>query len=291
MRAGKPGLGLLQLLRRGASSVSEQRWLGVMIYLVQLCMSCVAAWIIARTLVNTLGRNPLFDRAVDGDLLALLIVLREHAHMLIGFVLLGIATVAAYSIVSWYLAGGIISVFVERPVTWRQRMERFGAGGAVLLLPYVRLALFCIVPYAVAGIAALIGLGRVFDDIYYLATLDELVWLVVINLLPAALLWWIATTATAYARIDLARHGGSSAKALLRAYVTIFRSPVPLAHSALYWAYFAGVSALYILLVASFGWTGALGAVALFLVRQLVSLSRFGGKLVLLAGQVELSRR
>ena len=284
-------LTMFHLVRRGCSSVSDHRRLALAVYLVQLLMSVAAAAVIARALANALGRSPLFDKAVDGNLLAMLIVLREHATLFATFIWIGIGTAAVYSIVSWYLVGGFVTVFIERPLTWRQRVERFGAGGASLFFPYLRLAVLCMLPYPVVGIAVAIGLDRIIDGVLYQPSLGALVWSIVLNLLPGALLCWIATTSTAYARIDLARHRGSSALALLRAYRTIFTSPTPLAHTAVYWAYFAGVSALYVGLATSFGWSGTLGALALLLVRQLASLSRFGGKLVLPAGQVELSPR
>lgn len=284
-------IGLIHLLRRGTGSVNDYRLLALLVYAVQLVMSVAAAFVIARALANALGRSPLFDKAVDGNMLALLIVLREHASLLTSFAWIGIATAATYSVVSWFLIGGLVSVFIERPMTWRQRVDCFGAGGMSLFLPYVRLALACIVPYTIVGVAFVLGLERIFDSLLYELSLGGLAVSVVLNLLPAALLYWIATTATAYARIDLARHRGSSTIALLRAYRTIFDRPLPLAHAAVYWAYFAGTTTLYVVLAASFGWRGAIGALALLLLRQLVSISRFGGKLVLLAGQVELSPR
>src|SRR5690606_20491823 len=128
------------------------------------------------------------------------------------------ATIGLYLVVSWFLCAGLINVFLERPVGRSEVAERFGRGGAMGFLPYLRLALWMAAPYAAAAATFVVGLVLADFDPESAVTLPQLVVPVAAAALPAALLAAAARTVSDYARIDLSRHHGLPAwRALLRA--------------------------------------------------------------------------
>jgi len=277
------------LLRAGMRSLRRFPGLIAVLYVVQLALS-TAAWLaMTLLLVWTFGARPLFDRAMDGDLAALVTCLTDPdgANALAGTVGIGIAAVLLYGLVSWYLTAGLIAVFLDAPSRGREVARWFGAAGTANFFPFLRLSLWSTVPYAVVMLALWLGIGWIAGKIQYALEPSQVVRAIAIGLCPALLLHWVAAAAVDYARVDLVRHPGlSSARALVRGFQLVAHHWLALLHTLLYGAVFAGMMALY-------AWLGdaaaAWGVVGLIALRQVVGLTRFAAHVALIAGQVEIA--
>jgi hypothetical protein len=231
------------------------------------------------------------DDAVDGDFAALVFVLVDEADVFVHIAWVAIGAVIAYAALSWLLVGGLNAVLCERPRGRREVAARFGAGGAAAFLPYLRLALLSLIPYFVCLLALGIGLGAVSDDLQYGLTVGDMLGALAPALAPGLVLIVITAAAVDYARIELVRDPDiASWRALARGFATVLSRPWPLLHVALYYAFFALITALYVTGTLGAEMAGAGGAVALLAIRQLVSALRFAGKIALVGGQVEHRR-
>lgn len=284
----RPRTTFFGLFAAGARALVRFPGLVGTIYLMQLAMSGGAGLLIGGLVLGAFGRRPLFDRAMDGDLAALITCMRDPA-LTSALLWIGIAAVLVYWALSWFMTGGLIAVLLDPPEKRRRAVARwFGAGGAASFFPFVRLALWSALPYG--GVAWLlhVGLVRFEDQIETAVTLGDLARTAGASFAPVLAAHWVLATAVDYARVDLVRHPGmSSVRALLRGFVILWRRPVALVHTLIYGVVFVGVSLGYAALAGGAGAGAALaGVVAL---RQLTSLVRFAAHVGLIAGQVELS--
>lgn len=288
-RAGAPRASLGLMLRAGVRALVRYRGLVVALYLVQLVLSAGAALVMMTVLTRVFGTRPLFDRAMEGDLAALLDCLRDPAgaHALFGMICTGLGAAFLYGALSWFLTAGLIAVFLDAPSRGREVARWFGAGGASSFFAFFRLALWSLLPLLAVAVAAASGiywmslhLGRTLDGWGVAETLAT-------GLGPALAVHWVIAAAIDYARIDLVRHPGlSSLRALARGFGLIVRRPLTLFHTLLYGVVFGAATAVAV-------WAGLGGGVAglaaLMVVRQVVNLIRFAAHVGLIAGQVELS--
>jgi hypothetical protein len=274
------------LVRAGVRSLRRFPGLALVLYLVQVALSAGAALVIMMLLIGAFGQRPMFDRAMDGDLAALVACFRGEPSLLIALVWIGLAAVILYSVVSWFLTGGLIAVLLDVPSRRREVMRWFGSAGASTFFPFLRLALWSALPYAVVAVVAGFGLAWVRVRIDEAFAARDVLEALAIGLSPALLLNWITATAIDYARIDLVRHPGmSSLRGLVRGFRLVARHRLALVHTLLYGAVFLGTIALYDWMTVG-GVISLLGLVAL---RQLSSLVRFAAHVGLIAGQVELA--
>lgn len=288
-RAGAPRASLGLMLRAGVRSLVRYPGLVVALYLVQLALSAGAALVMLTVLTRVFGVRPLFDRAMEGDVAALLECFRDPAgaQALFGLICTGLGAAFLYGALSWFLTAGLIAVFLDAPSRGREVARWFGAGGASSFFAFFRLALWSLVPFLVVAVAAIGGvywmslhMGRALDAAGMAEALAT-------GLGPALAVHWVTAAAVDYARIDVVRHPGlSSLRALARGFGLVMRRPLALLHTLLYGVVFAAATAVAI-------WAGLGGAVpglaALMVVRQVVSLTRFAAHVGLIAGQVELS--
>lgn len=283
--AGRMGLG--GLLRSGLAAPRRFPGLCLSIYLVQIAMSLAAAGLMAMLLSRAFAHRPMFDRAMQGDIAALLTSLRGQPGLLTALVTIGLAAVVLYWLVSWFLTAGLIAVLLDPPARRREVARWFGAGGAVNFFPYLFLGLWSLVPYAAVIVVAGLGLGHFGPRLRDALSWGEVAIDLVGALGPALVLYWLVGTAVDYARVDLVRHPGmSSARALLRGYRTIARHRIALVHTLLYGVVFALASAAYMTVVAD----GALmSLLALVILRQVLALVRFVAHVAVIGGQVELA--
>ena len=274
------------LVRAGVRALVRFPGLCASIYLVQLALSAGAALLMAALLERAFASEPLFDRAMSGDLAALITSFRQEAGLLPALVWIGAGAVLLYSLISWLLTAGLIAVLLDPPDRRREVARWFGAGAAASFLPYLRLALWAALPYALVVFAAQSGWVRLMGQADRMLDGWDLASGLLLGLGPALVLHWLVGTAVDYARVDLVRHPGMSAvRALLRGFRLVARRPLALAHTASYGLVFALVTAAY--LVVGPWVTGSL--VALVIARQVTALVRFGAKVALVAGQVELA--
>ena len=282
---------VLGMLAAGGRALRRYTGLAIVLYVIQLGISVVAAFLMTRVLANAFALRPEFDRGIDGDFASLVTALRQTDGIVGTLMWLGLVAVILYWLVSWAIAGGLITTFIHRPHARRDVAECFGRGAAGCFWPYARLALLSIVIYIPAAAALILALRFGLDGLADQLTMGGVVWRLVAWFGPTAVLFVIAGTAVDYARVDLARHPDlPSRRALLRSLRLIFSRVRPIAHVGFYLLFFAAVSGAYVALTFERPMVGAIGALSLVVIRQVLSLARFGAKIILIGGQVELSQ-
>jgi len=285
---------LLDMLAAGGRALRRHAGLVAGLYAIQLLISAVVGAVVATALVPPFARRPIFDAAVDGDLHSLVVVLSDHADLLLALAWLAVAVALLYGVLSWFLTGGLLAVIADStsPLARGARMRTFGAGSAALFLPFARLWIWSLIPYGLIATVLALGLLGFHDTATSALTFGDVLWPFVGAIAPAVLLWVLLTTFLDYARIELLRTPGlGSGWALLRAAWFVVRRPIAIAHVLLYFALSVGVVAGYVGLTWNRPMLGAAGAVALFAARQLAHALRFSLRVGLLAGQVRFRRQ
>jgi len=287
-------LRLGELFGIGFRSVSRYTGTVLSVFVVQSLVALAAMLAMTVVLANQFSHLPMFDEAVDGNLDALFWCIWTGRMSL--FPLLGIAlgAVLVWQLASWFLVGGLIGVFSQKPEGRADTARTFGAHGASTYLTYARLFVCALPGYALSLIALLIGVGAVFDRIKYALTIPQLVGPLVLAMIPGVVLYHFFSTVTDYARIELSLRGESHEPGVVKTYLRtlwwVLRRPLTLVHAGLGWVMFFLVSLAYMYLAHGHPMYGAEGAVTLFFVRQGVALLRMAIHLVVLGGQVELGR-
>lgn len=278
---------LRTLFAEGASALRRYKGLIATLYAVQFTVMVVVSMTIASVLTSVFADNPVFDRAVDGDLAALVFVFTDEPYVFVSIVRLAIAAIVGYWLISWFLIGGLNAVLIERPTTKAEVIRQFGNGGIRTLFAYARLTLLSLIPYAIISFALMYGMASAGDDLYYGLSDGEVIRALLPKILPGLVLLLFHVTALDYARIELSRTVGTASRhALWRGYRTAARDWRPLAHMLAYIGFFVAVSLLYVLITSGQPMAGAGGAILLFLVRQLSLMIRFAGKIACAGGQV-----
>jgi hypothetical protein len=289
-----PRLGLGDLIGAGPRAVSRYTGTLLAVFVAQslIAASCIVA--IAVVLAHTFSHLPMFDEAVDGDLVALIYSVRHGKDSMVAIAGIVFGAVMLWQLASWFLVGGACTVLAQRPEGRGDTARCFGAGGASTYLAYARLAL-CAVPGWLVVLSVLgFGLGLIKGRIDHALTLGELLGPLALAILPAALLLHILWTVEDYARVELTlrhdTHDPGVVATYLRSLSYVLRRPVTLVHGALGWLVFGLVSTAYFYLSLGHPMYGAEGAITLFIARQGVSLLRMAIRFGVLAGQVELGR-
>ncbi len=279
------------MLAAGIALLRRYLGMAIAVYAIQLAVSGLAALVVAEVLAQAFAHRPMFDRAIDGDLPALIAASFQEPHLLGAAVWIAVGAVIAYWLLSWVLAGGVIATYLARPYGRREVADCFGRGAAGCCWPYARLAVLSIVAFAPAVLALAIGARSGLDGLARQLSSASAALYIATRLGPAAVLYAIAATAVDFARIDLARHPGLAAwRALLRAFRLVLSRASPLAQIALYWLFFASVSAFYAGLTFGKPLEGAAGLVSLLVLRQAVGILRLSARLACIGGQIELSQ-
>ncbi|HUQ04239.1 MAG TPA: hypothetical protein VM261_17190 [Kofleriaceae bacterium] len=286
--------GLPALVRGGVRAVSQYTGMLLALFVVHLFVAWGAGFIIVRILADAFADRPLFDEAVDGDLVALLHVLRNSHAVIhaVGWVAIG--AVLAWTVVSWFLAGGVLSVFTERPRGRTDTARCFGAGGATHFLVLARLSLVSALYHLPVLFLFFLGLDHIATSTEYALTTGDLVVPMIVGLLPAALAHMIVSTVIDYARAEIVlrrptHESLGATRAALRATGYVFRRPVALLHVVLYWLFFAVITLLFARIAHGRAMLGFSGALALLALRQGVALLRLAARIVVMAGQVDLT--
>jgi len=279
-RQGTPGV--LGMIVAGVQGTARQRRLAVALYLVQLFVSLLFLVIVERALASTFGHRPLFAHGVAGNTEALLLSFGPHMAMTHTLAITGMGLAFGYLVLSLFLTGGLVGVFAGRS---------FGDAALRGFLPYLRLWLWSLIPYAVC--AAVMGIGMKLaggGDIFErLISLKLLLVRPLLFAVPGLVLLAITMCAVDYARAELIvgeRRG--AIRALLGGFRFVVRNPNSLAHYGLYLLFWMAVSVLYVMATFGHPFAGVGGAWALFALRQLVSLVRFGARVATTGGQVAL---
>ena len=117
------------MVRAGGRDLSEYTGMVLALFLVQVIVTAGVWIVIARVLISAFAGRPVFDDAVDGDLVAWLEVVRDHREVFqaIGWIVVGAAI--AWATISWFLVGGVLAVLTERPRGRRETARCTGALG------------------------------------------------------------------------------------------------------------------------------------------------------------------
>ncbi len=281
----------------GAGREALSRYTGTLLalFVVQLVLAMTAVFAMTRVLAAAFAELPFFDRAVDGDLAAWVYLLRNHREVLAAAGWIGGGAVLSWVVLSWFLVAGTISVFAERPEGRAATARSFGASGASLFLPLMRLSVLTAPSYLVVLMALGLGLDAVSLRLEYALTLPQLVGWAALGTGPALVLLHVVWTVTDYARAELVLRRDSHELSVIAAYVRaisfVMRRPVTLLHAALGWLLIAALSIGYAIAAHGHPLVGTGGALTLLIVRQGVVLIRMAIHFAILAGQVALTRQ
>jgi hypothetical protein len=287
-------LGLGELLGAGMRAVSRYTGTVFAVFLAQSLVALAATVAIAMVLAQQFANLPMFDKAVDGDLVAGIWCIRyaRSAFLAIGGIVF--AAVLLWQLVAWFVIGGLVGVFAQRPEGRGGTARCFGASGTATYLTYARLWLCGLPGLFVVLFLWGTGLSLVETRIAYALTVFDLVGALVLASLPALLVLHFLWTVSEYARVELTlrhdTHDPGVVATYLRTLGYVIRRPITLVHGGLGWLLFLLVTLAYAYLAHGPSMYGAEGAITLFFVRQVVSLLRTAIKIGILAGQVELGR-
>ena len=289
-----PRLGLGDLIGAGPRAVSRYTGTLLAVFVAQSIVAATCIIAVAVVLAQAFSHLPMFDEAVDGDLVALIYCVRYGRPSLLATGGIVFSAVALWQLASWFLVGGIGGVLSQRPEGRGDTARCFGASGAATYLAYARLALCSLPGWVVVGFAFLTGVSLVAGRIEHALTVPELLGPLALAILPAALLIHLLWTVSDYARIELTlrhdTHDPGVVATYLRTLAYVLRRPVTRVHGAVGWILFALVTIAYAYLAQGHPMYGAEGAVTLFVARQGVSLLRVAIRFGILAGQIELGR-
>lgn len=294
--AGRSGMRLTlgDLFAAGGRGLSRYTGTLLGVFVAQALIAAALILPIAAVIAQQFAHLPMFDEAVDGDLIAILWCLR-HGHAA-WFAIGGIvaAGLAVWQLASWFLIGGLNGVLAQRPESRGDTARCFGASGASTYLSYALLAVCALPGYMLVLFVLGIGWNVAIPKLEYALTAFDVLGPVALATLPALLLLHVFWTVTDYARVELTlrhdTHDPGVVVTYLRSLAYVLRRPLTLVHGAFGWALFALVTAAYMFLAAGHPMYGAEGAVTLFAVRQGVSLLRMAIHVGVMAGQVELGR-
>jgi len=287
-------LRLGDLFGAGVRAVSKYTGTVLAVFVVQSIVALGCMLGIAFLLAQEFSHLPMFDDAVDGDLVAMIWCFKSATSSFAAIGGLMFGAVLFWQLATWFLVGGLVGVFSQLPEGRGDTARCFGASGTATYLTYARLAL-CSLPGLVLALFAFgLGMTMIEDRIEHALTLPQLLGPIVLASLPALLLLHYFWTVSDYARIELTlrheSHDPSVVMTYLRTLIWVARRPVTLVHAGLGWIAFLAVSIAYVYLAQGHPMYGAEGAVTLFFVRQGVALLRMAIHVGVLGGQVELGR-
>jgi len=282
----------------GAGSRSVGRYTGTLltVFIAQAVVAFVALLAIWAALAATFGHLPMWDEAVDGDLVSMIFCLHYGEATFASTMWIALGAILVWKIVTWFLVGGIHGVLAQRPEGRAETARCFGASGASTFLAYARLALCSIPGWLLVFYVAAIGIERFapWSRLKLALTVPQLVGPLLLAILPAAFLLHIMWTVTDYARVELSlrheTHEPSVVMTYLRTLAFVLKRPLTLAHGGLGWLAFVLITLGYVWLAHGHPMYGAEGAITLFVIRQGVALARSAIRFGVLAGQLELGK-
>jgi hypothetical protein len=287
-------LGFRDLIGAGPRAVSRYTGTLLAVFVAQSIVAAACMIGVALVLAQAFSHLPMFDEAVDGDLVALIYCLRYGRPSLVATGGIVFSAIVLWQLASWFLVGGFNGVLAQRPEGRGDTARCFGASGATTYLAYARLALCSLPGWVLAMFVFGTSVSLVGSRIEHALTGLELLGPLAVAAIPALVLLHLLWTVADYARAELTlrhdTHDPGVVATYLRTLAYVLRRPVTLMHGALGWLVFALVTAAYAYLSQGHPMYGAEGAVTLFVARQGVSLLRMAIRVGILAGQIELGR-
>jgi hypothetical protein len=287
-------LGLGDLVRAGGRAVSRYTGTVLALFVAQSLVAAVAIVTVAQIFAAELAYRPLFDDAVDGDLVAALEVTRWAPEVLSASIWVVLGVVILWMIVSWFLTGGVLAVLSERPDGRAATARCFGAGGANTFLTYALVEVIALVAYLPALFVLGFGLAWGWGRSEYALTAGEVVTNVGLGVLPGLVALVVAGTIVDYARVELAirksSHDQGAVSAFVRAVGFVATHPITIVHSLLGWVVAIALGLGYLWLTHGRDLLGGGGALTILVIRQFLSLLRMAVKVGILGGQMELGQ-
>lgn len=287
-------IGFRDLVSAGIRGVSRYTGTLLAVFVVQTLVATACLIAVTGVLAQAFSHLPMFDDAVDGDLVATIWCLR-HARpswYAIGGLVFG--ALVLWQLASWFLVGGLYGVLAQQPEGRSDTARCFGASGAATYLGYARLAMCSLPGLALVLFVFGTSLGFVAHRLEYALTVSQLAVALAIAILPALLLLHVLWTVADYARVELTLRHDSHRPGVLVTYLRsidyVLRRPITLLHSGFGGLLFVIVTLAYAYLAQGHPMYGAEGAVTLFVARQGVALLRMAIRVGIMGGQIELGR-
>ena len=287
-------LGLADLFRAAPRAIGRYTGTLLAVFVVQTIVTMAVMFGVAVVLAQAFGKLPIFDDAVDGDLVALIWSLRHGKASFLAVTGIVFGGILLWQLASWFLVGGLYGVLAQRPEGRGETARCFGASGTATYLAYARLAL-CSIPgwFVVLSVFAY-SASLVAKRIEYALTIPQLAGSLAIAFLPAILVLHVLWTISDYARVELTlrheSHEPSVVMTYIRTVVYVAKRPATLAHAGIGWLAFVLVTVIYAYIAQGHPMYGAEGAIALFVIREGVALARTAIRFGVLAGQIELGK-
>ena len=287
-------LGLREMLAAGPRAVGRYTGTLLTVFVVQMIVMLACVIAVSIVLAQAFNRLPMWDEAVDGDLVALIFCLRHGKAAFLATGGIVFAAILLWTIISWFLVGGINGVLAQRPEGRAETARAFGANGASTFLGYARLTLCSIPGWMLAFYLLAQGLDIADVKTRLIAlTFWQAFGPIFLAILPAMIVLHILWTITDYARVELTLRQANEPSAVMT-YVSsatyVLKRPRTLIHGAIGWLAFALITIGYVYLAQGHPMYGAGGAITLFVIRQGVALARTAIRFGVLAGQLELGK-
>ena len=265
-------VGLGGMLRAGAAAVRRYTGTVLVLYAAQALVMLAMLAGVAVVLAGAFDDRPLFDSAVDGDLVSLIECLRGAPHVLAASAGVVIALVLLWGVASWLLTGGLLAVLVTQPDGRAATARTFGAGAVDTFLAFLRLGVLSLGMHAALLLPVLgFSFAAMIARLSVALSDADLAWALIIGVVPPLLVRLVLATFAELARADLVarqgRGGLSVARAYGRAIRLVLRRPVVVLHAALLGLASVGVLVLLAWAVAGHALLGAGGALTLLALR------------------------
>jgi len=278
----------------GSGTRALTRYTGTLlsVFVVQSLVAMAVMFACAVVLSQAFAHLPVFDEAVDGDLVSLALCVRFAKANLLACTGIVLSAMLLWQLASWFLVGGVNGVLAQRPEGRSETARCFGASGTATYLAYARLALCSVPGWLLVLFVFATCTNAVSSRLEYALTVSDLMMPLAVAILPALALTHVFWTATDYARVELTLRHDSHAPSVITTYLYsllfVLRRPLALLHAAFGWFAFIAITIGYAYLAAGHPMFGAVGAVTLFVIRSGVALARWALRFAVLAGQVDL---
>ena len=278
----------------GSGTRALTRYTGTLltVFVVQSLVAIAVMLACSVVLAQVFAHLPVFDEAVDGDLVSLAMCVRFARANLLACSGIVLGAMLLWQLAAWFLTGGVNGVLAKRPEGRSETARCFGASGTSTYLAYARLAVCALPGWLLVLFVFATCTNAVAARIEYALTLSDLVMPLAVSILPALALTHLLWTVTDYARVELTLRHDSHEPSVIATYLRtagfVLRRPLTLVHGGLGWLAFAAVTLGYAYLAAGHPMFGAEGAVTLFVIRSGVALLRWAIRFAVLAGQVDL---
>jgi hypothetical protein len=287
-------LSLGDLFAAGGRGVSKYTGTLFGVFLAQSLIAAALIIPVSLLLSQTFAHLPMFDEAVDGDLVAILWCLRHGRTAWLAVAGIVVGALALWQVASWFLAGGLYGVLAQRPETRGDTARCYGASGASTYLSYAGLAACSIPGWIIVLFVFGSTWGAASPKLVHALTVPELIGPLAMVIVPTLLLVLFFWTVTDYARVEITlrheTHGPGVVATYFRSLIWVAKRPLTVLHAGFGWFVFALVTLMYLYLAQGHPMYGTEGAITLFAVRQGVSLLRMAVRVGVMAGQIELGR-